>query len=97
MVLIALARLEEQRDAAEKAEKLAKEEMDAWRDEVRDELREIKTQTTLTNGNVRALQLWQARMGGIASSFGWWKGAVAATVGGVVASGVTAIVYLALN
>ena len=96
-MLLAWARLEERFDAMEDARKLAREDNDEWRSEIREELRQIKDQTTLTNGRLKSLELWQARLGGIGSSFSWWKGAVAATIGGVIASGVTAILYLALN
>lgn len=74
-------------DSMEAARTLARVEQDQWKTEVRAELHEIVQQTTLTNGNVRELQMWRARINGAASVFAWWKTAMATLV-------VAGIVYL---
>lgn len=72
-------------DSMEAARTLARVEQDEWKREVRTELAEIVSQTTLTNGNVRELQLWRAKLNGAASVFAWWQTATATlVVAGVV-------------
>lgn len=66
---VLLARLEDM----ERARQEARAEDARWKAELVSRLERIETQTTLTNGNVRELQLWRARMGGFASAFSWWK------------------------
>lgn len=82
-ILVSVTELKGQVAAIEEARRLAKNEQDDWRDEIRSELAAIKTQTTLTNGKVQAHALVLARMGGVASVFSWWKPAVG---GGLVAA-----------
>lgn len=67
-------------DSMEAARTLARIEQDEWKREVRGELHEIVEQTTQTNGKVRELQMWRARLNGAASVFAWWKTATATLV-----------------
>lgn len=44
-----------------------------------------------TNGRVRKLELWQARVQGATSVFSWVQPAVAAVIGGVIVAVVLAV------
>lgn len=61
----------------ETARNLARIDQEDWKREMRDELHEIREQTTTTNGRLKELELWRARLNGIATVFAWWKPAVA--------------------
>jgi type VI protein secretion system component VasF len=84
-ILVKLAEMEGKRSAAEEALKLARADQDEWRDEIRDELREIRTQVTATNGTVRRHEITLAQMRGVASVFSWWKTALGGCVVAVLA------------
>lgn len=76
-------------DAIEVARSVARHEQEDWRDEVRDELREIRRQTTDTNGKVQKHALVLAQMRGVASVFSWWKAAVAGVIAAIVGYALT--------
>lgn len=75
-------------DGMETARSVARVEQDSWKTEIRSELSDIKAQTTMTNGRLKEIELWRARMNGIATVFAWWKPAVAT----LAASGVIYII-----
>lgn len=60
---------------------------------LREAVTEIKAQTTATNGRVRKIEIWQARMDGARSAFQWVQPAFAAVVSGLVVAGVLALLH----
>lgn len=61
--------------------------------EVRDELADVKQEVKQTNGRVRKLELWQARIGGAWGAVRWAPPAVAATVTGVIVAVTSRLIH----